>query len=182
MNSIIKHGSAILFMIIWGSFIIVKGQNVNNQILLYDLKFNPDNLDNCGDARLGSTLYIMLKGDVIGIDSSGLIICNLSYEPNDFSKNFRICIVKLAGIAFNKDLNKTLNKLNNLLYGKKIIVLSAQSKCTTHSFFEGLIEFENHSINYSLLKNKLASYRYEAYALDFWTACKFEQVDRINKK
>ncbi len=152
------------------------GHSQNNDFKLYKLDYA---VDSCGDARLSSTLYIQHWGKLIDIDENGICKCNLTFDVND-SSEFRICNIKLAGVSIDKDNSETIKKLKKLLIGQDVKVNSAQSKSMTDTDFEGLLYLNDYLINYSLLINGLAIFRYESYTLDFWTRCKFEEVEMIN--
>lgn len=164
-----------LILIILLVFISQIGQSQGSDFDLYKLEYK---VDSCGDVRLSSTLYIQHWGKLIDIDNNGICKCKLAHNIND-SSDVRICNVKLAGVNIEKK-SESIKKLRELLIGKDIKVNSAQSKSTSKTDFEGLIYLNNYLINYSLLVNGLATYRYEKYTLDFWTRCKFEEAQKIN--
>jgi hypothetical protein len=171
-----KKPLLILLLIILISFnsFQIKGQSATPAFSLHKLKIKADS---CGDIRLSSTAYFVHKGNVMDVEETGILKCRLSFELSGESKT-RICNIKLAGIDFDTCKKETIQTLKKLLQGEVITVLSAQSRSISDTDFEGIVEYNQYSINYSLLVNGLAVFRPEAYTLDFWTACKYHEAER----
>jgi hypothetical protein len=152
--------------------------------LLYEFKLHKleYKVDSCGDAGLSSTLYITQSGKLIDIDDNGIF--KFSFQSLIIDRtSFSDYNVSLAGIQFIQEhKTETIEKLRELLVGKEIKVNSAQSKALTDTEFEALMYLGEFSINYSLLISRLATFRHEAYSLDFWTECKFKEADVFYKK